>query len=832
MPPQLSEFGVSVFPNLGANNKGIREETVKKNLSAYLTAMTLIAALAVTVKVAAQQYTVTDLGPGADWLGGVNNKGNVDGTAILHDGSQRAFLWRRGAETVLGTFGGPNSVAFKGPTEKGQVVGKAETSTPDPFGEDFCLFSTNLICLPFVWQNGVMMPLPTLGGNNGIAFDLNNRGQVAGSAENTTQDPTCPAPSLEAKPVIWEKDEIQELPTFTGDPLGAALSINDDGQAVGGSFDCSVSVSHALLWHHGTVTNLGNLGGVTNNIAQNINNQGQVVGFSDLPGDTNFHAFLWTDSNGLRDLGTLPGDVFSFANGNNDRGQVVGGSCDIDFDCRAVLWQNGALADLNTLIPAGFPLFLVEAFDINSRGEIVGLAETGTGETHAFLATPSSGASSTESTTLAAPGQISEHPKVTLPENVRKMLRQRRGLGRSQWASPQTSLSTTAAISAPNEALTPTSLSFGTVAIGTISAAKTVTLKNIGTASLTISSIAITGTNAANFAQTHTCGTSLAVGASCTISVTFNPTASGTRTAALSVSDNAAGSPQKMSLSGIGTTAKLSPTSLNFGTVAIGATSSAKTITLTNVGTATFTISGIAITGANPADFAQTHTCGSSLGAGASCSITVTFKPTASGMRTAAVSVSDSAAGSPQKVSLSGIGTTAKLSPTSLNFGSLVIGTTSPPNTVTLTNIGTTTLSITGIAITGTNAGDFAQTHTCGSALAVSASCSISITFTPTASGTHAAAVSVTDNAAGSPQKVALSGIGASPNSTLGRCLVSAQGFLTGGCLVPVPGLPFGRCGAPNRPVLCPPGQKAISPFSRSCTNLGKREVDDSRPCS
>ena len=294
-----------------------------------------------------------------------------------------------------------------------------------------------------------------------------------------------------------------------------------------------------------------------------------------------------------------------------------------------------------------------------------------------------------------------------------------------------------------------------------------------------------------NFAQTHTCGSSLAAGASCTISVTFKPTASGTRSAALSVTDNAAGSPQKVTLSGIGTTAKLSPTSLNFGTVAIGTTSAAKTATLTNVGTTSLSINGVAITGTNAGDFAQTHTCGSSLAAGASCTISVTFKPTASGTRSAALSVTDNAAGSPQKVPVSGIGTTAKLSPTSLSFGTVAIGTTSPAKTVTLTNVGTTSLSITGIAITGTNTGDFAQTHTCGTSLAAGASCSINVTFKPTASGTRTATLSISDNGGGSPQSVPLSGTG------VGSCT------------------PFGgRCG-PGLPRCCP----APFPHHSFCSN-------------
>src|SRR5207253_2845911 len=215
-----------------------------------------------------------------------------------------------------------------------------------------------------------------------------------------------------------------------------------------------------------------------------------------------------------------------------------------------------------------------------------------------------------------------------------------------------------------------------------------------------------------------------------------------------------------------------------------------------------------------------THTCGSSLVVGSSCSISVTFKPTASGIRTAALSISDNAAGSPQKVTLSAIGTTAKLSPTSLSFGTVAIGTTSAAKTVTLTNVGTTTLTITGIAITGTNAGDFAQTHTCGISLAAGASCSISVTFKPTSSGTRTAALSITDNAAGSPQKVALSGIGVNGGTLTGYCVH--------GQFVPLLG-----CRITSDPTQCPPGALAINPVVVSCGSPGQGPfyVDDARSC-
>jgi probable HAF family extracellular repeat protein len=750
-----------------------------------ITGMTLFAALTIPVRLAAQQkaasYTVTDLGTlGGTFsiAGGMDNKGQVVGfSTLLGDMQVHAFLWRSGVMNDLRTLGGPNSIALFPLAERGEVAGVSETSTPDPLGEDFCGFGTNLICLPFVWQKDVMTPLPTLGGSNGQAREVNNRGEIAGFGENTTPDPSCEAPQvLHFKPVLWERDEIHELPTIAGDPDGVAVAINDNGQAVGQTGDCT-SPFHAVLWQNGTATDLGNLGEFQL-APQDINNQAQVVGFA-FSGST-FLAFLW-QNNVATDLGTLPGDVTSVAVGINSKGQVVGGSFDIDGNERAFLWQDGVMTDLNTLIPADSPLFLIEASGtINSRGQIAGFAlQKSTGEMHAFLATPSKGEADSESATPAARDQTSESPKLILPENVRKLLRQRLGL-RYHIPGP---MSGTAVISGPTATLSPTSLTFSTQAIGTTSAAKTVTLKNTGTTSLTISSIAITGTNAGDFAQTHTCGSSLAAGASCTFKVTFKPTASGTRSAALSVTDNAAGSPQKVTLNGIGTTAKLSPTSMSFGTVAIGTTSAAKKVTLTNVGSTALSITAIAITGTNAGDFAQTHTCGSSLAAGASCSISVTFKPTASGTRTAALSISDNAAGSPQKVTLSGIGTTAKLSPTSLSFGVVTIGTMSPTQTVTLTNVGTTTLTITGIAITGTNAGDFAQTHTCGSSLAAGASCAISVTFKPTQIGTRTGTLSITDNAPGSPQTVSLSGTGTdvelSPTSLRFACIPEPIGHCT-----------------------------------------------------
>ena len=331
--------------------------------------------------------------------------------------------------------------------------------------------------------------------------------------------------------------------------------------------------------------------------------------------------------------------------------------------------------------------------------------------------------------------------------------------------SPQSvALTGTGTAAAPTVSFSPTSLAFSNQTVNTTSAAKTVTLTNTGTASLTITGYSFTGTNPTNFAQTHTCASTLAAGASCTISVTFTPSASGARSASLAVADNASGSPQTVALTGTGTAApivSLSPTSLTFSGQALNTTSAAKTVTLTNTGTATLTITGYSFTGTNPTNFAQTHTCASTLAAGASCTISVTFTPSAAGTRSASLAVADNASGSPQTVALTGTGNGpgAVLSPTSLSFSAQRRNTTSAAKTVTLTNNGNATLTISGYSFTGRNPTNFAQTHTCGSTLAAGASCTISVTFTPTTL-VPSATLNVSTNAAGSPQKVTLSGIG------------------------------------------------------------------------
>jgi hypothetical protein len=204
----------------------------------------------------------------------------------------------------------------------------------------------------------------------------------------------------------------------------------------------------------------------------------------------------------------------------------------------------------------------------------------------------------------------------------------------------------------PTASLSATKLTYTTQLVGTTSAAQEVTLSNKGTAELLISSIAATG----DFSQTNSCGTGIQPGANCTISVTFTPTAGGTRTGSVTVKDDGGSGTQTISLTGTGTVVQLSPTSLSFGSVKVGTKSAAKTVTLTNKGTTSLSITSIKVTGTNPGDFPTTNTCGTGIGAGASCTISVSLKPTATGARSASVSVTDNGGGSPQTVKLSGTG--------------------------------------------------------------------------------------------------------------------------------------------------------------------------------
>lgn len=303
---------------------------------------------------------------------------------------------------------------------------------------------------------------------------------------------------------------------------------------------------------------------------------------------------------------------------------------------------------------------------------------------------------------------------------------------------------------------TPSSLTFPNQLVGTSSSVETLALTNSGNATLIISSVQISG----DFTQTNNCLANLSAGSNCTINVTFTPTVAGVRTGTITVTDNAFNTPQSVALTGTGTSltanVSLSPASLTFPSEVLGNSSSAQTITVTNTGNETLIISAIQIKG----DFSQTNNCSANLTVGASCVMKVTFTPTATGTRNGSISLTDNATNSPQAVALTGIGTSltpsVSLSPASLTFSTEPLGSSSSAQTVTLSNTGNATLSISGIQING----DFSQTNNCSQSLAAGASCMMKVTSTPTATGTRSGSMSLSDNAANSPQVVSLSGAG------------------------------------------------------------------------
>ena len=343
------------------------------------------------------QYRVFNLGVPLGGTASANNGVNDFGWSagesnLTGDATAHAVVWIWGWPVDLDTLGGPNSaVLWPGINNEGEVVGVSDTDKMDPYNERWSCGAflppshRGHTCVGFKWQFGHMTALPTLGGNNGFATSVNDRGQIVGWAENTVHEPTCVPPQvLQFEAVIWGPgdNQIQQLPPYGSDLDGAATGINNHGQVVGISGICqnavgNQSAKHAVLWQNGVPIDLGNLGGAAWHTPMAINNGGVVVGFSDLPGDQggsnpNFHAFVWVRPGPMQDLGTLPGDAISEALGVNTQGQMVGVSYAAGFNNpRAFIDQGGHMVDLNALAPNS-PVYLQVGGDINDAGVIVG----------------------------------------------------------------------------------------------------------------------------------------------------------------------------------------------------------------------------------------------------------------------------------------------------------------------------------------------------------------------------------------------------------------------------------------------------------------------------
>jgi 6-phosphogluconolactonase (cycloisomerase 2 family) len=326
----------------------------------------------------------------------------------------------------------------------------------------------------------------------------------------------------------------------------------------------------------------------------------------------------------------------------------------------------------------------------------------------------------------------------------------------------------------------PSSLSFGTVTVGTKSPAKTVTVTNNQSTSATLQ-VSASGDYSALGSGAAPCGTTLAANGHCTLAVAFQPTVTGTINGALTIAYNAQFSPQEVGLSGTGSGGSsapltFSPASLSFGNVVVNTTSAGKVVTVKNVSGSAVTINTFPASGNYSATGSGAAPCGGLLNSGSSCTFTVTFSPTLAATVAGAVTVTDSASGSPQALGLTGNGIQlVTLTPSTLTFAAQLLGTTSAVQTVTLTNHQTAdTLAIDSLAVTGDFSTVTAGRQPCGIRVAAQGSCTIGVVFAPAAGGGGVkGALTVAYNASPSPGVVNLS---ASATGSLPRFAYSANG--------------------------------------------------------
>jgi probable HAF family extracellular repeat protein len=325
--------------------------------------------------------------PGGDYsfAAAINQGGQIVGTSENNqidpasgNPEFHAVLWQDDKILDLGTLGGTASFAAT-LNDRGQVIGEALNNVSDPLsilgsGDGTTFTQTRA----FLWQNGKMTDLGTLGGPDSWAMFVNDRGQIAGASYTSdVVDPDTMSPQIDA--FLWENGKMRDLGNLGGNNglLGApgiVNALNNRGQVVGNMELPGDQSVHPFLWDGEKLSDLGSFGG-TFSTATGINDAGEVVGYSYFSGNPVKHAFLWR-AGVMTDLGTVPGDPCSFAYNINSKGQIVGGSQNAECDpfTHAVLWENGQPGvDLNTLISAGSNLQLVAAYWINDRGEIVGV---------------------------------------------------------------------------------------------------------------------------------------------------------------------------------------------------------------------------------------------------------------------------------------------------------------------------------------------------------------------------------------------------------------------------------------------------------------------------
>lgn len=314
-------------------------------------------------------------------IAGLSDNGVIDPLTGLPE--FRAVLWQEGNITNLGTLEGNESVAG-GVNDRGQVSGCANNAMSDSF---------NLGCVgspqqgrAFLWHNGVMEDLGTLGGPDSAAGPINERGEVAGWALlNSTPNPTTGIPTQH--PFLWQNGIMHDLGTIGGTAVFEVNDLNNHSQVVGGMNVAGDQSYHPFLWDGQSIKDLGTLGGNFGN-ADSLTEAGAVVGWSTTPGDLAAHAFLWRRGT-MVDLGVNPGNLCSIAYIINSREQVVGGSDDcFGNNSLAFVWEKGSIADLNGLVINDAGVQLTVAVGLNEAGEIAAQGVVSNGDLHAFLLIP------------------------------------------------------------------------------------------------------------------------------------------------------------------------------------------------------------------------------------------------------------------------------------------------------------------------------------------------------------------------------------------------------------------------------------------------------------
>jgi probable HAF family extracellular repeat protein len=347
---------------------------------------------------------------------GISENGSVD--PLTGSPETDAVLWKDGEIVNLGTLGGNQGVAF-GVNDRSQVVGVASNTIADPFsasiGSGVGLFPGTTQVHPFLWEEGIMQDLGTLGGPDSAASYVNERGQVAGQSFTTsvankatgipTQDPFLWFPcdrdhsdndcNSDPESGIGKNGRMLDLGTLGG-TFGLVAGLNNKAQVIGRSNLAGDHTRHPFLWERGHMQDLGTLGGDFG-YATWLNDAGEVVGVASLPipcpgceqGPQVYHGFFWKQGV-MTDLGTL--DKCSITFGINSKSQIVGSSGLCGIAKHAFVSEGGGpLIDLNSLVVGGSDLQLLQAIYINDRGEIAGNAVAANGDQHAYMLIPCDG---------------------------------------------------------------------------------------------------------------------------------------------------------------------------------------------------------------------------------------------------------------------------------------------------------------------------------------------------------------------------------------------------------------------------------------------------------